>query len=91
MKRIIFFLLFLLLNAVSFSQATLNGTIKNKQTQEALPGAVIYFPEFKSGMMADKDGNFKIEKLPKVLTLDRQAADCMPLNTGPGETTSGYA
>jgi iron complex outermembrane receptor protein len=69
MKRIIFFLLFLLFQATLFSQASLSGTIKNKGTQEGLPGAVIYFPEFKTGVSSDKDGNFKIENLPRVKTL----------------------
>lgn len=69
MKRISFSLLLLLINLAVHSQANLSGTIKNKQNKEAIPGAVIYFPDLKMGSTSSALGYYKFEKLPKIKTL----------------------
>jgi iron complex outermembrane receptor protein len=51
------------------AQNSLKGTVKNKATQELLPGAVIYFPDLKSGGVSGIDGTFRINNLPKIKTL----------------------
>jgi iron complex outermembrane receptor protein len=47
----------------------LRGTVVNKQTQEALPGAVLFFPDLKTGTVSDANGKFEMRNLPKVKTL----------------------
>jgi len=51
------------------AQNTLSGTIVNKQTKEPLPGAIIYFPDLKTGTTSGIDGKYEIKKLPKIKTL----------------------
>jgi iron complex outermembrane receptor protein len=43
----------------------LSGKITDKETGEPLPGANIYLPDLKTGTISDKDGNYKIEDLPR--------------------------
>ena len=60
---------FILIVTVSLnSQNTLIGNIKNKVSKEVLPGAIIYFPDLKTGAASDADGNYKINSLPKIKT-----------------------
>lgn len=62
--------LFLLLQAtLLYSQNSLTGTIKNKQSGEALPGVLIYFPDLKSGVISDAEGKYTVNKLPKIKTI----------------------
>src|SRR5688572_5800623 len=63
------FLLLLLTQLNIYSQNSLSGTIKNKQTQEPLPGALIFFPDLKSGVVSDTGGQYIVNKLPKIKTL----------------------
>lgn len=62
-------LLLLLQATYIYSQNSLNGIIKNKQNQEALPGALIYFPDLKSGVISDAEGKYTINKVPKIKTI----------------------
>ena len=43
-----------------FAKGSLKGTVKDAKTNEPLPGATIYIPDFKTGAIADNNGNFKI-------------------------------
>jgi iron complex outermembrane receptor protein len=52
-----------------YSQNSLKGTITNKITKEKLSGAVIYFPDFKTGTISNFDGIYQINNLPKIKTL----------------------
>ncbi len=54
--------------SASYSQSVLTGSIKNKETKEPLPGAIIYFPDLKAGVSSGPDGTF-ISSLPKIKTL----------------------
>jgi iron complex outermembrane recepter protein len=47
------------------AQNTLSGKITDGKTGEAVAGATVYIPELKKGTIADKDGFYKIENLPK--------------------------
>jgi iron complex outermembrane receptor protein len=68
MKKIIGLFLFLQA-ALTYGQNSLNGTIKNKETHEVLPGALVYFPDLKSGVIADAEGKYTVNKLPKIKTI----------------------
>lgn len=43
----------------------LSGHIKDKNTGESLPGSIVYFPDLKTGSIADSAGNYKIVNLPE--------------------------
>jgi iron complex outermembrane receptor protein len=51
------------------AQLSLQGTVLNKETKEAIPGAVIYFPDLKTGAASDENGRYVVNKLPKIKTL----------------------
>lgn len=68
MKKIIL-LLALLQATLSYSQNSLTGSVKNKNSGEPLPGALIYLPDLKSGVVSDTGGNYTINKLPKIKTI----------------------
>ncbi len=53
----------------SHAQSTLKGIIKDKQTNEVLPGAVLYFPDLKISSVTKADGTFEIKNLPPVKAL----------------------
>src|SRR6186713_1500509 len=44
---------------------TLSGTITDKSTHTALPGATVYLPDLHTGASADAQGHFSIKHLPK--------------------------
>ncbi|MGZ4041698.1 MAG: TonB-dependent receptor [Bacteroidia bacterium] len=69
MKRTLFFLFAVIYSVALTGQVSLSGTIKNKETKEPLPGAIIYFPDLRAGASSVNDGSFKINGLPKVKTL----------------------
>lgn len=65
-------ILFMLLLCAGFTlpaQVTLTGFVKNKATNEPLPGAILYFPDLKSGTVSKADGSFSIGNLPSIKTL----------------------
>jgi iron complex outermembrane receptor protein len=51
------------------AQATFTGIIKDKQTSEVLPGAILYFPDLKSSSISKADGTFEIHNLPSIKAL----------------------
>ena len=51
------------------AQNTLKGTVRDKESGEALPGAVIYFPDLKNGTASKPDGSYDISNLPKTKTI----------------------
>lgn len=53
----------------AWSQTTLSGVIKDKETNESLPGAVLYFPDLKSSSISKTDGSFEINNLPSIKAL----------------------
>jgi iron complex outermembrane receptor protein len=53
----------------SVTAQNLSGKVVDKQTREPLPGAVLFFPDLKTGTVTDANGKFEIRNLPKVKTL----------------------
>jgi iron complex outermembrane receptor protein len=53
----------------TFSQIKLVGVIKDKQTNEVLPGVILYFPDLKSASVSKPDGSFEINNLPSIKAL----------------------
>ncbi|MES2513896.1 MAG: TonB-dependent receptor [Bacteroidota bacterium] len=51
------------------AQTTFTGIIKDKQTSEVLPGAILYFPDLKSSSISREDGTFEIHNLPSIKAL----------------------
>jgi iron complex outermembrane receptor protein len=68
MKKNIFFL-FLCLTVATHAQIKLTGIVKSKTNNEVLPGAVIYFPDLKNGVMTKPDGSFEVANLPPIKVL----------------------
>lgn len=66
-KNICLFLV--LANYFINGQVKLTGTIKSKKNNEALPGAMIYFPDLKNGALALADGSYEVNNLPSIKTL----------------------
>jgi iron complex outermembrane receptor protein len=67
MKNILFFLSFLL--CASTRAQSLKGMVKNKATGDPLPGAIIFFPDLKTGVSSLADGSYQVQSLPKIKTL----------------------
>lgn len=53
----------------SKAQNQLKGSIKDKITQEVLPGAILYFPDLKSSSISNTEGAFEINHLPSIKTI----------------------
>lgn len=53
----------------SIAQNSLSGTLRCKKDGDIIPGAVIYFPDLKTGTTSDAGGNYHITGLPAVKTL----------------------
>ena len=67
-KTIICFIA-LYISASLQAQTTLKGIIKDKETNEPLPGAILYFPDLKSSSVSNSDGSFEIHNLPSIKAL----------------------
>ncbi len=67
MKRVLF--IAVLFSVYIYKAQTLTGFIRTKANKEALPGAVIYLPDLKSGTTSKTDGSFELKKLPKIRTI----------------------
>jgi iron complex outermembrane receptor protein len=65
MKRLIIISFLILTCHIALSQIRLTGKITDSKTGEAIAGATVYIPELKKGDIADKDGVYSIENLPK--------------------------
>jgi iron complex outermembrane receptor protein len=48
------------------AQYKISGRITDKLTGEAISGATLYIPELQTGTVADKNGWYKLENLPKI-------------------------
>ena len=68
MKNILF-IITLLVMYNSNAQNSLKGFVRDKQSNEALPGAVIYFPDLRNGTASKPDGSYEISNLPKTKTI----------------------
>ena len=64
-KRISFLCILTLVCYIADAQKKLSGRIIDEKTGEAVTGATVYIPELKTGDIADKNGNYSIDKLPK--------------------------
>ena len=53
----------------SSAQNSLKGFVRDKQNNEPLPGAIIYFPDLKNGTASKTDGSYEIKNLPKTKTI----------------------
>ena len=71
MKSTTTFILIILFNIKGWSQNSLSGKIIDKRTKETLTGVGIYIPDLKTGTVTDKEGNYKINDLPKTKVLVR--------------------
>ena len=67
--RTIICLVALVLSFPIVAQIKLTGTIKDKQTNESLPGVILYFPDLKSSSISKNDGSFEINNLPPIKAL----------------------
>lgn len=71
MKRFLF-TLSILLPFTSFlilAQSSLSGKISVKNSDQVLPGAIIYLPELKQGALSGLDGTYRINNLPSGIFL----------------------
>jgi iron complex outermembrane receptor protein len=59
----------LIISYNTFAQVILTGKIKDKQTNEVLPGVILYFPDLKNSSVSNTDGTFEIKNLPSIKTL----------------------
>ena len=66
MKRLIIICLMILTYHIANAQNKITGKITDNITGEAIAGATVYIPELKTGAIADKNGIYKIDNLPKV-------------------------
>jgi iron complex outermembrane receptor protein len=51
------------------AQNSLKGIVRDKESNEGLPGAIIYFPDLKNGTTSKADGTFEINNLPNTKTI----------------------
>src|ERR1700751_3218482 len=51
------------------AQNSLQRIVRDKANNEVIPGAIIYFPDLKSGVTSKADGTYQINNLPKIKTL----------------------
>ena len=65
MKRIVIILIMILSYHIINAQNKITGKITDNITGDAIPGATVYIPELKTGTIADINGVYKIENLPK--------------------------
>jgi len=72
MKPITTVILFIILfTTKGWTQNSLSGKIIDTKTKETLAGVGIYIPDLKTGTVTDKEGNYKINDLPKTKLLVR--------------------
>ena len=65
MKKTLTILVMILFFQLAKSQNSITGKITDNLTQEAIPGATVYIQELKTGAIADKNGIYVINNLPK--------------------------
>lgn len=59
--KVLFFILFLTLSAMTVVAGTIKGTVTDKQTREPLTGATIQIAGTTQGTVADVDGNYSLD------------------------------
>src|SRR5512133_1913343 len=64
MNKISAIFLMLFMCSIADAQNKLTGKITDGITGEAIPGATVYIPDLKIGVIADKNGDYKLENLP---------------------------
>lgn len=74
MKKIFFILIICFYGLALFAntgylKVKLSGRISDKETGEAIIGAIIYVPDMKTGAVTDTSGFFSIDNLPKTKIL----------------------
>src|SRR4051812_6708793 len=73
MKSIFIYILFFIIPfgmfARVYDKTSLSGKIIDKETNESIPGAEIYFPDLKSGTISKNDGTYFIDNLPAIKVL----------------------
>ncbi len=66
LRNIVIFLLALVICPyINFGQTTFNGSIKSESDSSLLSSAAIYIPELAIETRTDKNGEFRIDKIPK--------------------------
>ncbi len=68
MRKILFLMLFYTACDVN-AQFALQGIVRSKPGNEALPGVSVYFPDLKTGTLSKADGSYQLQNLPKIKTL----------------------
>jgi iron complex outermembrane receptor protein len=66
MKKILIILVMIVSYHTINAQNKITGKITDNITGGPIPGATVYIPELKTGTIADKNGVYKLENLPKV-------------------------
>ena len=65
MKKLFLISIIIFIYQFSYAQNKLTGKITDNKTAEAVAGATVYIPELKTGTIADKDGIYRIDNLPR--------------------------
>ena len=65
-KKILIICFLIFIHLIINAQNKITGRITDKKTGEAIPGATVYIPELKTGDLADKNGVYEIDNLPRV-------------------------
>ena len=65
MKKVYCICVLIFICSLANAQNKLTGKITNSKTGEVIPGATVYIPELKTGAIADENGVFSIDNLPK--------------------------
>lgn len=58
-----------LISIHSYSQNLLTGTVTQKETGEAIPGATVYINDLRKGAVTDSSGKYRLENLPEGIFL----------------------
>ena len=66
MRKIIIICVLIFTHQIINAQNKITGKITDNITGEAITGATVYIPELKTGTLADINGIYKIENLPKI-------------------------
>lgn len=69
MKPLFLIVFLIIASQIINAQTTISGKVTDKLTGEPVVGATIYIPDLKSGTVADENGFFKIEDLPKTYVI----------------------
>lgn len=65
-KKIFVICFLIFIHLIINAQNKITGKITDEKTGEAIPGATVYIPELKTGDLADKNGVYEIDNLPRV-------------------------